>query len=126
VLVFLGAFVPIVGAFVSGIVAVLVALVSDGPVTALIMLGIVVGVQQLEAHVLQPFLLGRAVSVHPLAVILGIAAGVLIAGIVGALFAVPFIAVTNTVASSLAGRTDAEEPQYSRAENPVADDVAPD
>jgi putative heme transporter len=111
VLVFLGAFVPIVGAFVSGIVAVLVALVSHGPVTSLIMLGIVIAVQQVEAHVLQPFLLGRAVSVHPLAVILGIAAGVLIAGIVGALFAVPFIAVTNTVASSLAGRTDAEEPQ---------------
>jgi predicted PurR-regulated permease PerM len=111
VLVFLGAFVPIVGAFVSGIVAVLVSLVSHGPVTSLIMLGIVIAVQQVEAHVLQPFLLGRAVSVHPLAVILGIAAGVLIAGIVGALFAVPFIAVTNTVASSLAGRTDAEEPQ---------------
>jgi putative heme transporter len=126
VLVFLGAFVPIVGALVSGIVAVLVALVSHGPVTALIMLGIVVLVQQVEAHVLQPFLLGRAVSVHPLAVILGIAAGVLIAGIVGALFAVPFIAVTNTVASSLAGRTDREEPQYSSGENPVADDVAPD
>jgi predicted PurR-regulated permease PerM len=126
VLVFLGAFVPIVGAFVSGIAAVLVALVSHGPVTALIMLGVVIGVQQLEAHVLQPFLLGRAVSVHPLAVILGIAAGVLVAGIVGALFAVPFIAVTNTVASSLAGRTDLEEPQYSGAENPVADDVAPD
>lgn len=126
VLVFLGAFVPIVGAFVSGIVAVLVALVSHGPVTALIMLAIVIAVQQVEAHVLQPFLLGRAVSVHPLAVILGIAAGVLVAGIVGALFAVPFIAVTNTVASSLAGRTDQEEPQYSAAENPVADDVAPD
>jgi putative heme transporter len=126
VLVFLGAFVPIVGALVSGIAAVLVALVSHGPVTALIMLGIVVAVQQVEAHVLQPFLLGRAVSVHPLAVILGIAAGVLVAGIVGALFAVPFIAVTNTVASSLAGRTEEEEPQFSGAENPVADDVAPD
>jgi putative heme transporter len=126
VLVFLGAFVPIVGAFVSGIAAVLVALVSHGPVTALIMLGVVIGVQQLEAHVLQPFLLGRAVSVHPLAVILGITAGVLVAGIVGALFAVPFIAVTNTVGSSLAGRTDLEEPQFSGAENPVADDVAPD
>ena len=126
VLVFLGAFVPIVGALVSGIVAVLVALVSHGLVTALIMLGIVVAVQQVEAHVLQPFLLGRAVSVHPLAIILGITAGVLVAGIVGALFAVPTIAVANTIASSLAGRTDQEEPPYSHAENPVADDVAPD
>ena len=62
VLVFLGAFVPVVGALVSGSVAVLVALVAHGPVRALIMLGIVVGVQQVEAHVLQPFLLGRAVQ----------------------------------------------------------------
>ena len=71
VLVFLGAFVPIVGALVTGVVAVLVALVSKGFITAVIMLGVVIAVQQLEAHVLQPFLLGRAVEVHPLAVILG-------------------------------------------------------
>ena len=126
VLVFLGAFIPVVGALVSGLVAVLVALVSHGPVTSLIMLAIVVAVQQVEAHVLQPFLLGRAVRVHPLAVILGIAAGALTAGIVGALFAVPLIAVGNTVASSLAGRTDAEDERYATEENPVADDVAPD
>jgi putative heme transporter len=104
VLVFLGAFIPIVGAFVSGLVAVLIALVSQGPVAALILLGVVIAVQQLESHVLQPFLLGRAVSVHPLAVILAIAAGVLVAGIVGALFAVPLVAVTNTMVSHLAGR----------------------
>jgi predicted PurR-regulated permease PerM len=97
VLVFLGAFVPIVGAFVTGVVAVLVALVSHGPVVALIMLGAVILVQQVEAHVLQPFLLGRAVEVHPLAVILAIGAGVLVAGIVGALFAVPLVAVGHTV-----------------------------
>jgi predicted PurR-regulated permease PerM len=126
VLVFLGAFIPVVGALVSGIVAVLVALVSHGPVTALIMLGIVIGVQQVEAHVLQPFLMGRAVRVHPLAVILGIAAGALLAGIVGALFAVPVIAVGNTIGSSLAGRNDEEDQRYASDENPVADDVAPD
>lgn len=106
VLVFLGAFVPIVGATVAGSVAVLVALVSQGPVVALLMLAVVIGVQQLEGHVLQPFLLGRAVSVHPLAVILAIAAGVLTAGVVGALFAVPLIAVSNTVVQYLAGRDD--------------------
>ena len=89
VLVFLGAFVPIIGATVAGTVAVLVALVDQGPVTALIMLAIVIGVQQLEGHVLQPFLMGRWVSVHPLGVILAIGAGVLIAGIAGALVAVP-------------------------------------
>jgi predicted PurR-regulated permease PerM len=126
VLVFLGAFIPVVGALVSGIVAVLVALVSDGPVTALIMLGVVVAVQQLEAHVLQPFLMGRAVRVHPLAVILGIAAGALSAGIVGALFAVPVIAVGNTVGSSLAGRIADDDDRFSAGENPLGDDIEPD
>jgi predicted PurR-regulated permease PerM len=104
VLVFLGAFVPVVGALVSGSVAVLIALVAVGPVKALLMLAVVIGVQQLEAHVLQPFLLGRAVSVHPLAVILGISAGALVAGILGALFAVPLIATGNTMVQALAGR----------------------
>lgn len=97
VLVFLGAFVPILGAVVTGAVAVLVGLVAQGPVTALIMLGVVLAVQQLESHVLQPILLGKAVSVHPLAVFVAIAAGGTLAGIPGVLFAVPVIAVLNTV-----------------------------
>src|SRR5947209_11551533 len=109
VLVFLGAFVPIVGALVTGIVAVLVALVSQGFVVAVIMLGVVIAVQQVEAHVLQPFLLGRAVEVHPLAVILGIGAGVLIAGIIGALFAVPLVAVGHVVSEYL--REQPPEPE---------------
>lgn len=103
VLVFIGAFVPIVGALISGSVAVLVALVAVGPVKALIMLAVVVVVQQVEAHGLQPFLLGRAVQLHPLAVILVIGAGVLLAGIVGALFAVPLLAVVNAVVRYLLG-----------------------
>jgi len=101
VLVFLGSFVPIIGATLSGLVAVLVALVAKGPFTALLLLGVVLLVQQLEGHVLQPLLLGRAVSVHPLAVVLAIATGVLLAAIVGALVAVPIVAVANTVASYL-------------------------
>jgi len=101
VLVFLGSFVPIVGATVTGLVAVLVALVAKGPVTALLMLAVVLLVQQLEGHVLQPLLLGRAVSVHPLAIVLAIATGVLLAGIIGALVAVPIVAVANTVAAYL-------------------------
>lgn len=100
-LVFLGAFIPVVGALVSGFVAVILALVAHGPVTALIMLGVVIAVQQVESHVLQPFLLGRAVRVHPLAVILSIAAGVIIWGIVGALIAVPVAAVANAVGNHL-------------------------
>ncbi|MDN5738558.1 MAG: AI-2E family transporter, partial [Brevibacterium aurantiacum] len=97
VLVFLASFVPVVGAIASGVVAVLVALVSTGPVSALIMLGVVLAVQQIESQILQPFLMGKAVSVHPLAVILAVTAGGFLFGIVGALFAVPLVAVLNTV-----------------------------
>jgi predicted PurR-regulated permease PerM len=95
-LVFLGAFIPVIGATLSGGVAVLVALVAQGPLSALIVLGIVIAVQQLEGHVLQPLIMGRAVSLHPLAVILAIATGVVTAGIVGGLVAVPLLAVANT------------------------------
>jgi predicted PurR-regulated permease PerM len=102
ILVFLGAFVPVVGATASGSVAVLVALVAHGPIVALVMLAGVIAVQQLEAHVLQPFLLGRFVAVHPLAVILAIAAGVLVAGIPGALVAVPLVAALNAIVLHLA------------------------
>ncbi|MFC3503053.1 AI-2E family transporter [Micromonospora krabiensis] len=109
-LVFLGAFIPIVGAALSGGVAVLVALVDSGPVTALIILGAVIGVQQLEGHVLQPLIMGRAVAIHPLAVIIGIAAGVVLAGITGALVAVPLIAVLNTAVRRLAARTVPDTP----------------
>jgi putative heme transporter len=109
VLVFLAAFIPVVGALISGAVAVLIALVAVGAFKALLMLAVVVAVQQLESHVLQPFLLGRAVRVHPLAVILGIAAGALAAGILGALFAVPLIAAGNTMVLSLAGRSERDE-----------------
>lgn len=106
VLVFLGAFVPVVGAFLSGGVACLVALVDQGPITALIMFGAVVLVQQIESHLLQPFLMGRFVSLHPLAVILAIAIGVLVAGIVGALVAVPLTACGNAVVHYLAAPVD--------------------
>jgi predicted PurR-regulated permease PerM len=95
-LVFLGAFIPIVGATLSGTVAVLVALVGNGAVTALILLAAVIAVQQLEGHVLQPLIMGRAVAIHPLAVIVAIACGVVLAGIIGALVAVPIVAVLNT------------------------------
>ena len=102
VLVFLTSFIPMVGATVSGVVAVLVALVAQGPITALLMLAGVIAVQQLEAQVLQPFLLGRMVRVHPLAVILAVASGVYLAGIAGALVAVPLAASVNAVVVYLA------------------------
>ena len=108
VLVFLFSFIPIVGATVSGLVAVLVALVAEGPVKALILLGVVLLVQQVEGHILQPLLLGRAVKVHPLAIVFGIATGTLLAGIIGALLAVPIVAVIGTVSGYLShGEEDA-------------------
>ena len=104
VLVFLGAFVPIVGAVVTGALAVFLALVYNGPWIALWMLVVVLGVQQLEGHVLQPLLMGSAVKVHPLAVVLVVAGGAMIAGIPGALFAVPLAAFANVVAVYLSER----------------------
>lgn len=104
VLVFLGAFVPIVGAVVTGALAVFLALVYNGWWIALWMLVVVLGVQQLEGHVLQPLLMGSAVKVHPLAVVLVVAGGALIAGIPGALFAVPLAAFVNVVGVYLSSR----------------------
>ncbi len=115
-LVFLGAFIPILGSFLAGSVAVLVALVSKGPVTALIALGVVVAVMQLEGHVLQPLLLGRAVRVHPLAVVLSITAGLLVGGIFGALIAVPIVACTNVAGTYLSRRHDGPRPPEPRPE----------
>ncbi|MFF2845296.1 AI-2E family transporter [Streptomyces sp. NPDC058001] len=101
VFIFLFAFIPLVGAVVSGALAVVVALVTQGVFTAVMTLAVVLAVQQIEGHILQPFILGRAVRVHPLAVVLSVAAGGLVAGIGGAVVAVPLVAVTNTVVGYL-------------------------
>ncbi|WP_082716895.1 AI-2E family transporter [Microterricola viridarii] len=97
VLVFLGSFIPIVGAVATGAVAVAIALIYNGWPIALAMLGVVLLVQQIEGHVLQPLIMGTAVKVHPLAVVLVVAAGSMLAGIPGALFAVPVAAVLNVM-----------------------------
>jgi predicted PurR-regulated permease PerM len=118
VLVFLGAFVPMIGATVAGTVAILVALVSQGPVTALLMLAGVIVVQQIEGHVLQPFLMGRFVSLHPLGVIVAIGCGVLVAGVAGALIAVPLAAVGNAVVQHLARYTEpGDDPEVELVED---------
>ncbi|MEU5638034.1 AI-2E family transporter [Streptomyces milbemycinicus] len=101
VFIFLFAFIPLVGAVVSGALAVVVALVTQGVWTAAMVLVVVLAVQQIEGHILQPFILGRAVRVHPLAVVLSVAAGSLIGGIGGAVVAVPLVAVANTVVGYL-------------------------
>ncbi|ADJ47342.1 hypothetical protein AMES_5517 [Amycolatopsis mediterranei S699] len=109
-LVFLGAFVPVIGSVIAGAIAVLVALVANGVWAAVIVLAVVVGVMQLESHVLQPLLLGRAVRLHPLAVVLALTIGLVTAGIVGALLAVPLLAVFSSGVRSLATRPENHSP----------------
>ncbi|MBW1602809.1 AI-2E family transporter [Streptomyces sp. JJ66] len=125
VLVFLGAFVPLVGAFISGALAVVVAFVTNGPVTALLALGIVLLVQQIEGHVLQPFILGRMVQVHPLAVVLTVTGGSLLAGIPGAVLGVPLVAVANTVVSYLRAYAEERSPAGRRVHGSTALAVSP-
>lgn len=102
IIVFLAAFVPFIGAIVSGGLAVLVALLYNDPLNALIMLIVVVAVMQIEAHVLQPLIMGNAVKVHPLAVLVSVSAGSLFAGIAGAVFAVPIVAGLNVAINYIA------------------------
>lgn len=94
--VFVGAFIPLVGATLAGILAALVALVANGPVIALVVVGVVIAVNQIEGDVLAPIVLGRAVSLHPLAILLALTAGTILAGIIGALLSVPVAAVAWT------------------------------
>lgn len=115
-LVFLGAFVPLVGAVIAGGLAVIVALIAKGWVFALITFGLIIAVQQLESHILQPLVMGRAVSVHPLAVVLAIAAGTVLAGIVGALLAVPLLAFVNSAMRVLLADDPAAEERALEAE----------
>jgi putative heme transporter len=127
-LVFLGAFIPLVGAVIAGALAVVVALIAKGLIYALITLGLVIAVQQLEGHVLQPLVMGRAVSIHPLAIVLAIAGGGVLAGIVGALLAVPAVAFANSAVRVLVAREPAAEEAAQEAdEGPMvkaeADDV---
>jgi putative heme transporter len=103
-LTFLAAFIPVIGAVVSGVVAVLVVLVANGVVPALIVLGVVLAVQQLEGNVLQPLLMGRAVQLNGVAVVLAVAVGSVLAGIAGALLAVPLLAMLNSGARALVSK----------------------
>ncbi len=100
-LTFVASFVPILGAFTAGTVAVSLALLAHGWLPALLMLGGVIFVMEMESHFLQPLLLGKAVDIHPLAVLLGIAAGSVVAGLVGALLAIPLVAFLTAFLRSL-------------------------
>lgn len=126
VLVFLGSFIPVVGAVLTGVLAVFVALVYNGWVAALIMLGAVLVVQEIEGHVLQPLIMGTAVKVHPLAVVLAVAGGSMLAGIPGALFAVPFAAVLNVMVRYIAdGQWRQSAPFEAEEVPPLSGDALP-
>ncbi|BBX53439.1 AI-2E family transporter [Mycolicibacterium poriferae] len=102
-LVFLGAFVPFVGAMVTGFLAVVIAILAKGWLYGLFTLGLVLAVQQLEGNVLQPLIMGRAVRLHPLAVLVALTAGGVVAGIIGVLLAVPLLAFLDHAVRSLLG-----------------------
>ncbi|WP_111512156.1 AI-2E family transporter [Mycobacterium kyogaense] len=97
ILTFIGGFVPIVGAFVAGGLAVLIALVANGPVNALIVLGIIVAVQQLEGNVLQPWLQAKSMKLHAVIVLLAVTLGASLFGVIGAFLAVPVAATVAVV-----------------------------
>ncbi|MFJ9006690.1 AI-2E family transporter [Streptomyces canus] len=125
VFIFLFSFIPLVGAVASGALAVLVALVTQGVFTAVMTLAVVLAVQQIEGHILQPFILGRAVRVHPLAVVLTVATGGMVAGIGGAVVAVPLVAVTNTVVSYLKAYAEEQSAPPEIEDEVVADEQGP-
>jgi predicted PurR-regulated permease PerM len=118
---FVGAFVPIIGATVTGSAAVLVALAANGPVTALLTLAAVIAVEQLESNLLQPLIMKRQVRLHPAVVLVVVTAGTLAWGIAGAFLAVPIAAVLARIAAALrtrrdqpAGRSSRTGPDWSR------------
>jgi predicted PurR-regulated permease PerM len=108
-LTFLAAFVPLIGAFTAGLAAVLIALVSGGVAEALLVLALVIAVQQIEGHLLYPLIMGRTVHVHPIAVILALATGGILAGIIGVFISVPVITVAATALAYL--REDPQTPE---------------
>lgn len=107
VVVFLGGFIPMVGATVAGILATLVALVANGPVVALIVLGAVIAVNQLEGNFLQPVVMAQTLNLHALVILMALTGGTVLAGIVGAVLSVPLVAVLWSVVKVWTGR---EEP----------------
>jgi predicted PurR-regulated permease PerM len=101
VLVFIGGFIPLIGAVVFGGLAVLVTLVTNGATAAVVVLVVLVVENQIEGHVLQPFVVGRHVSLHPMAIALTLASGAVLAGLPGAIFGVPLVAALNAAAVEL-------------------------
>ncbi|WP_254678646.1 AI-2E family transporter [Arthrobacter sp. 24S4-2] len=127
IIVFIGAFVPIVGATVAGILAALVALVASGPVVALIVVIVVIAVNQLEGNLLQPVVMGKSLQLHALVILLALTAGTILAGIIGAVLSVPLAAVVWAIVqvwTSDAPEPDTVDPDTQKPE-PVDPDLVP-
>lgn len=107
VLTFLGGFIPLVGATVAGLVAAVVALVAEGPGTALLVVAATVAVQQIEGNLLQPLILERAVRLHPLVTVVAVAGGLILGGLLGAFLSVPLVAIAVRIGSHYRGRDSA-------------------
>jgi putative heme transporter len=110
ILTFLGAFMPLIGAFLAGLAAVLIALVFNGFVPALLVLGAIVLVQQVEGHLLYPLLMSRTVHLHPAVIILSLALGGVVAGLIGVFLAVPTAGVISTVIDYVRSRPGPDPP----------------
>lgn len=120
-LTFVSAFVPIIGATVAGAAAVLVALVANGPTQALIILAAVIAVQQTEGNLLEPLVMGRAVRLHPAVILVAVAAGTVLAGVAGAIVAVPTVAVAYRVITTLARTRNQADPKPLSPDPPPPD-----
>ena len=110
VVTFFAAFVPLIGAFVAGLLAVLVALVSGGVVDALLVLGVIILVQQVEGHLLYPLLMSRAVHLHPAVIVVALATGGILAGVIGVFLAVPVAGVASVIVQYAQNRPAPDTP----------------
>ena len=115
VLTFFAAFVPLIGAFIAGLVAVLIALVSGGLLDAALVLGSIILVQQIEGHVLYPVLMGRTVKLHPAVIVVALAAGGVLGGIVGVFLAVPTAGIISVVLDYARGGAAPDSPLLDEA-----------
>jgi len=119
VIVFVGSFIPLVGATAAGVLAALIALVANGPVVALIVVIVIIAVNQIEGNFLQPVVMGRTLSIHALVILLALTAGTILAGIVGAILSVPIAAVSWAIIKVWIGEDDGnpeEDPELPEPE----------
>jgi predicted PurR-regulated permease PerM len=128
VLLFLGSLIPLIGMLVAGVVVVLVALVTKGVVVSIVMVVALFLTVQLEGNLLNPYILGKAVRIHPLGILMAVTAGTIVGGIFGAFIAVPLVAILNNVATDLHVRTavPVADSVADSASDPVADPVTPE